>query len=372
MIGNRDDFSRQRLVAFMNFVNLPAAQLSWTFFFGGIGGLRARITGENEITLSDQVVSCDFANNWSSGVGQINDENGNMNYKHKTIVPSEFRSEKVPGYEWCRRCIFFLWHPICIHNMRLPSCVSKSMKQQLEKLILLFNKKPRFWLILAGIIISLIAFEEVVDDVFDDPLEGDHEASLFDQSIANWVLKIQTPLLNQVMIDLTSLGSVSVVATLFIILASVMVIYRDIPGLIYLSSVLAGAGTIPFLLKNYFQRERPIIGNHLERVTDLSFPSGHTFAATALYIALAYYAAKIARSWYHEIFFYFLGALLIVTVGVSRIYLGVHFSTDVIAGLSSGAAWGFFMSLIFEIYKRQKVPPKGARIRMVSQVHIIS
>lgn len=202
-----------------------------------------------------------------------------------------------------------------------------------------------------GMIASLLFFEEVVDDVFQDPAVGDHEASVFDKKIADRVLLMQTPTLNQVMTDLTALGSVSVIGTLFIILASVMMVYRDYRGLVYLSVVLAGAGIIPFWLKNVFDRERPIVENHLVRVSDLSFPSGHTFAATALYIALAYYTAKFARSWGHEIFFYFLGLLVIITVGISRIYLGVHFSTDVIGGLTSGAAWGLFVSILFEFQK---------------------
>ncbi len=213
------------------------------------------------------------------------------------------------------------------------------------------KKRPRLFIMIIGMIASLLFFEEVVDDVFHDPKVGDHEASVFDKKIADRVLLMQTQTLNQVMTDLTALGSVSVIGTLFIILASVMMVYRDYRGLVYLSVVLAGAGAIPFWLKNVFNRERPIVENHLVRVSDLSFPSGHTFAATALYIALAYYTAKFARTWGHEIFFYFLGLLVIITVGVSRIYLGVHFSTDVIGGLTSGAAWGLFVSILFELQK---------------------
>jgi undecaprenyl-diphosphatase len=218
-----------------------------------------------------------------------------------------------------------------------------------------FNKRYlRFTLLILFSIMSVIAFEEVVDDVFSDPSEGDYEAREFDTSIASLVRKYESPELNQVMTDFTALGSVSVISTLFLILASILISYRDIKGLLYLSTVLIGAAFFPPLLKNYFARPRPLELDHLVKVHDLSFPSGHSFGATCLYIALAYYSGKYARTWAEEVYFYFLGFILIFLVGISRIYLGVHFPTDVLGGISSGAAWGLIVSAVFEFWKQKK------------------
>lgn len=222
----------------------------------------------------------------------------------------------------------------------------------MNRIIEYFNTKNlRLLLMTAGVIIALFAFEEVVDDVFSDPMEGDYEAQVFDQTLSAWVNKIQTPSLTQVMIDITALGSVSVIVVLFCILASVLITFRDFKGLLYLSTVLIGAGIWPTVLKTYYQRSRPLDVNHLVNVLDLSFPSGHAFGATAIYISLSYYSGQYAKIWFQELFFYFLGAILITMVGISRIYLGVHYPTDVLAGISGGAAWGLAVSAMYEFIK---------------------
>lgn len=220
------------------------------------------------------------------------------------------------------------------------------------------RKYLRFWIIFISIIISAFLFEEVVDDVFFDPQEGDHEASLFDEAVAAKMREYRSPRLNQVMTDLTALGSVSVITTLFVILCSVMIFYRDLRGIFYLSIVSLGAGIWPVLLKQHFARTRPLESNHLVVVTDLSFPSGHSFGATAVYLGLAYYTGQYARSWMHELFFFVLGGLLIVLIGTSRVFLGVHYPTDVLAGIAGGMTWGLFVSMIFElhrIYSKKKI-----------------
>lgn len=213
----------------------------------------------------------------------------------------------------------------------------------------IFERKfLRIWLMVIGILFSLLAFEEIVDDVFYDPKEGDLDSKHFDKSIMNFVASLRSPLVNQMMTDLTALGSVSVVLMLFLVLASVLYSYRDFKGIIYLTSVLTGAALWPFVLKPYFARVRPEEIERLVNVTDMSFPSGHSFGAAAVYIGLAFYSAQYARTWAQEVFFYILGTLLIVVVGVSRIFLGVHYPTDVLAGISGGVAWGLIVSVVYE------------------------
>lgn len=230
----------------------------------------------------------------------------------------------------------------------------------MSKLITFFreqNRPIRFWILLALSFISLLFFEEVYDDVFRDPLQGDLESTYFDQQIMQFFNGYRSPKINQMMTDLTALGSISVVVTFFVILASVLITYRDYKGLTYISVVLAGAGLWPNVLKPLFNRARPDIVDHLVNVSDLSFPSGHAFGAASVYVALAFYAGGYARTWRQELFYYFLGALLIFTVGLSRIYLGVHFPTDVLAGIAGGLTWGFSVSAFYELVVDRRSNP---------------
>lgn len=217
----------------------------------------------------------------------------------------------------------------------------------------------RFWIGLLIFAVLIFSFYEIVDDVFYDPKEGDIESQIFDDWVIQFLSQFRNPRLNQVMMDLSALGSVSVITTFFIILFSVLLSFRDFKGLSYLSILLAGAGLWPSLLKLYFQRPRPNHLEHLVIVTDYSFPSGHAFGAAAVYIGLAYYTGRYTRNWTQEIFFYFLGMLLVSIVGVSRVYLGVHFPSDVMAGICLGVIWALIVSAIYELL----FPAKTEKIR---------
>lgn len=209
----------------------------------------------------------------------------------------------------------------------------------------------RIWIMFAVFVLALIGFEEVYDDVFSDPLEGDLESQVFDQSISKWFAGLRTPILNQVMTDLTALGSISVILTLFIVFVVTLSMFKDFKGIGFISIVLLGAGLWPTALKLLFKRDRPMESEWLTQVVDFSFPSGHSFGASATYIGFAYYASLYAKTKTQEVSFFFLGASLALFVGISRIYLGVHFPTDVLAGLAGGVAWGLIASMVYEAFR---------------------
>jgi len=105
-----------------------------------------------------------------------------------------------------------------------------------------------------------------------------------------------------------------------------------------LSAVIGGI-VLNDLLKIAFARARPDFVTHMARVFTMSFPSGHATLSAITYLTIGALLARSQPSFTLRLYFMSLAAFLTVIVGVSRIYLGVHYPTDVLAGWCMGAAW---------------------------------
>lgn len=209
-------------------------------------------------------------------------------------------------------------------------------------------------ILLLALALALLGFEEVVDDVFRDVPAGDLEAQQLDALTSAWLGEMRSPALTQVMVDLSALGSVSVLTTVSVLVLGVLHFAGNRSRAIHFVIVGLGAALIPPVLKAYFSRQRPDAADRLVQVGDLSFPSGHAFGAASIYLFVAIWAwswklpasARLATS--------LCATLLIATVGVSRIYLGVHYATDVMAGVAAGAAWTLLMAVAFALLDRRR------------------
>lgn len=100
-----------------------------------------------------------------------------------------------------------------------------------------------------------------------------------------------------------------------------------------------GGQILNFLLKLTFERARPHFAEPLLELSTYSFPSGHAMGATVLYGFIACYAARHARSWAGRVLPFVLAAAMVATVAFSRMYLGVHYLSDVLAAAAEGCGW---------------------------------
>jgi undecaprenyl-diphosphatase len=105
-----------------------------------------------------------------------------------------------------------------------------------------------------------------------------------------------------------------------------------------LISVAGGAG-LSSLLKLGFERPRPDLVAHLVEVQTLSFPSGHAMVSAVIYLTLGALLAQVHGSIRLKIYILSVAVILTLLIGISRVYLGVHWPTDVLAGWAAGAAW---------------------------------
>jgi undecaprenyl-diphosphatase len=119
---------------------------------------------------------------------------------------------------------------------------------------------------------------------------------------------------------------------------------------------LAGGAAMSLLLKEVFQRPRPEIVPHLREVASTSFPSGHAMGAAVVYLTLAVIFVKAFRSRRAKAFCLALGILLALIVGASRVYVGVHYPTDVAGGWLAGTAWALATWAISQFLPTRPIP----------------
>lgn len=196
----------------------------------------------------------------------------------------------------------------------------------------------RFGLIMLGGIAAgasfLALFIKILEELLFDQLET------LDIVIIQLIRSFANEGLTNVATWFTQIGSAIVEITI-VLLAGAYLWFRlkHTWEAVILVISLAGGGLINFILKNFFQRSRPAI-EHLVQAGGYSFPSGHAMVSTTFYGMLGYLVWLNLResnrpSWYVPV----LTVLLILAIGFSRVYLGVHYPSDVVAGFAAGGAW---------------------------------
>ena len=155
--------------------------------------------------------------------------------------------------------------------------------------------------------------------------------------------------------DVTALGSVVVVVIISVLTSVFLIIKRKYLFLwIYLLTVLGG-GLSDLILKEIFARKRPSIVPHLVDAENFSFPSGHAAMSVVIYISLAFILIYSQINVKLKLYIISTACFLALLVGFSRIYLGVHYPTDVLAGWSLGIFWVSLGWLLIQTYEKERL-----------------
>ena len=147
------------------------------------------------------------------------------------------------------------------------------------------------------------------------------------------------------MVDFTSLGSTAVLALLTVLTTGYLLVAGKVVGAGLTPISVGGAALVMSAFKEIFERPRPDVVPHLVEVSSASFPSGHSMVSTAAYLTLAVLIAETSERRV-GVYVVAVAALLCVLIGLSRVYLGVHWPTDVLAGWCAGAAWAMACWLV--------------------------
>lgn len=139
--------------------------------------------------------------------------------------------------------------------------------------------------------------------------------------------------------DVTALGGTTVVALVTLGAATFLWLVGSRGGAALLLAAVAGGEVLSVVLKLGFERPRPDLVPHLTAVYTASFPSGHAMMSAVAYLTIGALVARLRPEPRVKVFAVITAVVLTVLVGASRLYLGVHWPTDVLGGWAAGAAW---------------------------------
>lgn len=219
-----------------------------------------------------------------------------------------------------------------------------------------WRNRPELWLLggvfLAGLL--FLAFGEIAEEVF----EGD--TTWFDREV---LLSLRNPTdpadplgpawLEEAARDITALGSNPVLGIVVIATIAYLVLMKRGGAALWVFASVAGGMALSSVLKEAFARPRPDLVAHAAQVFSPSFPSGHATLAAVTFLTLGALLASLHDSRRLKVFFLGIAIIITVMVGVTRVYLGVHYPTDVLAGWCIGAGWAAICWTVFHWLQRR-------------------
>lgn len=206
------------------------------------------------------------------------------------------------------------------------------------------SRRDRSELLVLGaaftLILILFAFFELAGDV----LEGDTRQ--FDERVLVALRRPEDPSLpigprwlHSAALDITALGGAPVLGLTVAAVVGFLILQGLSRTAVFVLVASAGGWLLNALLKELFQRARPEVVPHLREVMTLSFPSGHAMSSAAVYLTLGVLLMRIAERRITKFYCMAVAMLATFLVGISRVYLGVHYPTDVVAGWLVGISW---------------------------------
>ncbi len=194
---------------------------------------------------------------------------------------------------------------------------------------------------------SLIFFLWLADEVF----EG--ETKIFDETVRQTIHQTATPGLTKLMIFLSMTGSVAFIVSVLIGMTIIFLLLKWKHAAALLLLTMAGEVILEMTLKLFFQRARPEAFFNYPLPASYSFPSGHALGSFCFYVVLAWLITARIKTRGVKISIWIFAPTLVFLIGVSRIYLGVHFPSDVLAGCAAALVWVLTIAFSDFLFRKQ-------------------
>lgn len=200
---------------------------------------------------------------------------------------------------------------------------------------------------LAAVTGALLLFALLAEDV----LEG--ETMAFDGAVRSFVHQYASPTLTSVMRFVTALGSTQTLVVLGLCAVTIFFVAGRRRDLFLFAVTMAGASVLNVMLKLSFGRARPTAFFDTPLPSSYSFPSGHALLSLCFYGALAVAVAPRLRRPAARAAVWAAAGLLAALIGFSRIYLGVHYPSDVVAGYAAALVWVMSVGFLDRLLRRR-------------------
>lgn len=212
------------------------------------------------------------------------------------------------------------------------------LKRHLTRIISV--AEARVWL--TALVAALVTY--FLFELTGEVLEGETRA--FDESVLLMLrdtsdvgMPVGPGWLTKMMVDITALGGVTVLTLIVTIVVVYLALRRKFRTAAFVTVSILGGWALSSAMKLGIARPRPEVVQHLVEVNDMSFPSGHAMLSAITYLTLGAMLSRIEEQPSLRYFFPLVALFLTFIIGLSRIYLGVHYPTDVLGGWAAGTVW---------------------------------
>jgi undecaprenyl-diphosphatase len=212
----------------------------------------------------------------------------------------------------------------------------------------------RLFALLLAIVGCGLGFVALADEILE------HETQSFDESVVRAMRRADDPAvpigpvwLRVAARDVTALGGPTVLTLVVLAVCGFLALVRHFRSLLLVLGSTVGGALLNSMLKHFVGRPRPTVVPHLTEASAPSFPSGHAMLSAIVYLTLGALLAQLTESRWLKAYLLSVSLALSFLVGLSRVYLGVHYLTDVLGGWMAGLAWALLTALLVRAVKRR-------------------